>query len=459
MKTTITLICSVIVQIAASSYGADLVFFGNLHSHTSYSDGSGTPKQAYTYARDKAKLDFLAVTEHNHKLAESSAGDRKDGKLIATNPSLYTGPQSSAVIPAARTSTSSTFVALYGQELSSISSGNHVNIFDVDEVISESDVPNGRFDRLLDWLATRPDSTGQKPVVQFNHADLFDNYAKEYGADDFGSQTNWIAKMGEYVSLFEMLNGPAMTKTAGNRAAEVMDDEFDHYLLLGFRFAPTGDQDNHYKTWGTATDARTAIITDELTKPKLLAAMRARHAYATEDKNLKLIFKVNGRLCGDVITAPTVGDELQISYTIDDANEPDASYRFQVFSGSVGGTAVNEINAVSASGNNSAPREIQDVRYSGSSQFVYFKITQANEDGPADRSWTAPVWFTSTGSSSVIAATLGAANESDYVASKRSSIYHVSAECRSAKMIKPENLVTGAQAKEGRTIHNSCPVQ
>ena len=25
------------------------VYFGNLHSHTSFSDGSGTPQEAYTY--------------------------------------------------------------------------------------------------------------------------------------------------------------------------------------------------------------------------------------------------------------------------------------------------------------------------------------------------------------------------------------------------------------------------
>ena len=41
------------------------VFFGNLHSHTSYSDGSGTPEEAYAHARDVAHLDFLAITEHN----------------------------------------------------------------------------------------------------------------------------------------------------------------------------------------------------------------------------------------------------------------------------------------------------------------------------------------------------------------------------------------------------------
>ena len=34
------------------------VFFGNLHSHTSYSDGSGTPDDAFRHARNTAGLDF-----------------------------------------------------------------------------------------------------------------------------------------------------------------------------------------------------------------------------------------------------------------------------------------------------------------------------------------------------------------------------------------------------------------
>lgn len=43
-------------------YGDELkVFFGNLHSHTSYSDGSGTPEEAYSQARDVAHMVFLRL--------------------------------------------------------------------------------------------------------------------------------------------------------------------------------------------------------------------------------------------------------------------------------------------------------------------------------------------------------------------------------------------------------------
>jgi hypothetical protein len=88
----ITLVMSPALPVAQ----ADLtVFFGNLHSHTSLSDGSGTPAEAYEHARDTAGLDFLALTEHNH----AQAGD------IAGNPMLYTGPGSLSLIPTANSFT------------------------------------------------------------------------------------------------------------------------------------------------------------------------------------------------------------------------------------------------------------------------------------------------------------------------------------------------------------------
>ncbi len=42
-------------------------------------------------------------------------------------------------------------------EFSTISSGNHANVFDVGEVIQ---VPNGEFDKLIDWLETHTDFGG-----------------------------------------------------------------------------------------------------------------------------------------------------------------------------------------------------------------------------------------------------------------------------------------------------------
>jgi hypothetical protein len=96
MKITyLSIFCFCTIFLAATLSGGlasiqqEKVLFGNLHSHTSFSDGSGMPREAYLRARDIAQLDFLALTEHNHAEAIGS-----DGVGIGTNPALYKGPGS-----------------------------------------------------------------------------------------------------------------------------------------------------------------------------------------------------------------------------------------------------------------------------------------------------------------------------------------------------------------------------
>src|SRR5262245_42168164 len=115
------------------------LYFGNLHSHSSYSDGTGTPAEAYQYAHSTGGLDFLALTEHNHAQAEQGASpDRQDGLLIGKDHTLY-----DKVIQAAdQANVDGSFVALYGQEFSSISKGNHLNAFMARKVIT---TPNGNY--------------------------------------------------------------------------------------------------------------------------------------------------------------------------------------------------------------------------------------------------------------------------------------------------------------------------
>jgi hypothetical protein len=434
------------------------IYYGNLHSHTSYSDGSGKPDDAYHHARFVAGLDFLAITEHNHAAAEQGASqDRRDGILIANQHSLYTGPDPASLIPAANRHTENgKFIALYGQEFSSISAGNHVNVFDVPEVI---DAPNGKFDALLQWIKAPAhfDTTGATAILQFNHPKLCKDLTVIYGTDDFGSRQNWIQQMGEHTCLIEVLNGPAMAKGPGNRPDEVDEDEYIKYLGLGFRVAPTGDQDNHYFTWGSSTDARTAILAKELTKPALLDAIRARHVYATEDKNLHVLATVNGHIIGDQVAAPAIGAGVEIKVWLHDDDEPDANYVIDVFAGTVGSGNPAELAASVTATQAAAPTSIPGVSYSGGLEFFFLRITQEDEDGHKDRAWTAPVWLdpgTGGGVTPLLVDEFAAC-----VASKNSKVYHVSGDCEDAKHILPQNLVRGKDATTGRTVHQGCPRQ
>ena len=436
----------------------DQVFFGNLHSHTSYSDGSGKPAAAYKHARDVAHVDFLAITEHNHAQAEQGATpDRQDGILIAKNHDLYSGSSSSSLISAAHAANKDgSFVAIYGQEFSSISSGNHVNVFEIPDVIT---VPNGAFDQLVSMLETVRDSRNKQPILQFNHPGLNDkNPAKDYGEDDFASPVEWVDKVGKFARTIAILNGPHDVKTAGNRPPSSLESQYLHYLQLGFHVAPVADQDNHYQTWGDATVARTGVIAPALTKADILDAIDQRHVYATEDKNLRIVFKVGDHLMGDEIPAPAVGSTLPITFSIKDDDEPNAGYSIEIFLGVIGSGPAVVVDKLEVEGD-MPTGQIDSVKYEGGQQYVFFKVAQVNEDGVKDHAWTAPVWFVpgTPSPTPVPALTVQACPAGDHlVASKKRSIYHCSS-CRDAQSISDANLVQGEDAVRGRTLHEGCP--
>jgi trimeric autotransporter adhesin len=359
------------------------VFFGNLHSHTSYSDGSLTPEDAYRHARDTAGLDFLAVTEHNHL-----------GR-IANEPLLYSGTGSVTLISTAnRFNVDSQFVALYGQEFSSISSGNHANVLEVQELIPASEVPNGSWNVLLDdWLPSHLDSQGQPAIVLLNHpATASSPNAREYGRDDFPTAEAWRTALDARASLINIVNGPSHDSPQPGTPSEA---EFRRYLNLGFHLAPTADQDNHRVNWGSAADTRTGVLAPALTKADILEALRNGRVYATQDRNLRIVSRVQGELMGSRITGaavPSLGTAVPIEVELDDDDEPFAIYSIQAFSDTIGGEEAQEVGLPDTlTGNGTASLE---VPYVGGAQYIYLRITQTDDDDETlDLAWTAPVWL------------------------------------------------------------------
>lgn len=386
---------SVVVLVALIVPGAcrsqEVVYFGNLHSHTSYSDGSLTPEEAYTHARDVAGLDFLAITEHNH------CWQGNCGSKIAGNNALYNGSGTTSLISTAgRFTVDGQFVAIYGQEFSSIGSGNHANVFEVGDVINTSAVPNGEWDDLLQvWLPAHPDASNQPALMLLNHpAAPSSRVDEEYGRDDIQPLTDWRAALDAHAQLINIINGPSHDNTVPGVPSE---SEFHRYLDLGFHLAPTADQDNHRTNWGSAADTRTGVIATELTKAAIMNALKARNVYATEDRNLRVIARVNGALMGTRFggnAVPAAGSQLNIQISISDDDEPLIGYRIEVFTDAIGGAErADVVRIVNQQGDGNV--NITGVTYPGGDWYLFFKIIQLHDDVEPgdDRVWTAPVWF------------------------------------------------------------------
>ena len=141
-----------------------------------------------------------------------------------------------------------------------------MNVLDAPQVI---DAPNGDFRTLLlDWLPANLDTLGQEPLLLLNHPATSNSpSSREYGIDDFdGDADRWRAALDPRAHLINLMNGPSHTAGTGLRPGRPSESEFRRYLDLGLHVAPTADQDNHKKNWGTATEARTGVVADQLTK-------------------------------------------------------------------------------------------------------------------------------------------------------------------------------------------------
>ena len=129
------------------------IYFGDLHSHTGYSDGAGTPPDAFTMARASG-LDFYAVTEHGFMLDASEW----QNLLSQANAATVDGQ----------------FVALPGFEYTHAK--GHINVFGSDTYIHRDDPAYDTLAEFYAWLVAHPTAIGQ-----FNHPSKVNNF----NFDDF----------------------------------------------------------------------------------------------------------------------------------------------------------------------------------------------------------------------------------------------------------------------------------
>lgn len=389
------------------------VYFGNLHTHTSFSDGILNPREAYRMSAGNG-LDFQAITEHNHSAA---GGDDK----IWLTPERYDELKATAK----EFSVPGKFAALYGQEFSTISKGNHINVFNAASVIN---VPNGDFKQLYEkWLPAHPEVA----FIQFNHpnylqdlglapdpspparaaaaeelrhqqsemaeeAQLFpqerggNSLFNDYGYDDYKKNFGALAKAASpYLRTIEILNGPGtMPKPIGKAEAQ-HEQDYLAYLNEGFKLAPSADQDNHFAHWGSLHTGRTGVLATELTPAGIYEAIRARRVFASEDTNLELVMQANGHYMGSQLPPAA---EVNLAIEIKDPDEPQVSYMVQVFADQPSKEMARPIaqQQLAAAGTLS----INWKPLPGSENYAFVKVIQFNANGSQDEVWTAPVWIT-----------------------------------------------------------------
>ncbi|NLD46277.1 MAG: hypothetical protein GX660_03635, partial [Clostridiaceae bacterium] len=142
-------------------------YYGLLHSQTGFTDGSGTPEDAYRYARDEAKLDYFAVTDHSN-LFDNEFDWKKSEKWAKTK----------AI--ANSYNVNNKFVALAGFEMSWYNGNGHINTINTDWFVSSND-PNMDLRNYYKLIAADKASITQwnHPGTYYGHFQNFAYYSPE----------------------------------------------------------------------------------------------------------------------------------------------------------------------------------------------------------------------------------------------------------------------------------------
>jgi hypothetical protein len=228
------------------------LYFGDLHSHSAYSDGQGAPADAFSTARANG-LDFFALTDHSSQLANAEWQDVLDQANAETVDGV--------------------FVGLRGFEFTHPK--GHINIYGTDDYVWEGDPAYDTLGEFYLWLAAQSTAVGQ-----FNHPIKAAGY--DWNFDDFAYDAAADGKM----QLRETFVYPP-----------------EQYLLSldqGWHVGALYNSDTHRADWGRWR--RAGVVAQSLTRDAILEALRARRTFSASDRSFSVVMQANGSWMGSVIS-------------------------------------------------------------------------------------------------------------------------------------------------------------
>lgn len=351
-------------------------YFGQLHSHTQYSDGAGSLDSALAYVKalpDNANVDFVAFTDHSNYFDKSGAAN-PEGALydmsLASAASQNLWNEYKNAVATFNADNAGSMVAIAGFEMTWSGGPGHINTFNTPGIVSRNNTTLNNKTKdagLQAYYKLLSQAEGANSISQFNHpGTTFGNFI------DFGY---WDAVVDTRMYMVEVGNGEGQIGAGGYYPS------YEQYIMAldkGWHVAPTNNQDNHKGKWGNANDARDVILTDDFTEDGIYAALRARRMYATEDKNLELDYTVNGNMMGSIIDVPEKLN-FEISFNDPDRTDSIAKVELVVNSGKVAYTWDSAADLAKGS-----------VSVELAPEYTYYFVRVTEGDG--DLAVTAPVW-------------------------------------------------------------------
>ena len=352
-------------------------YFGQLHSHTQYSDGAGSLESALDYVKNLpeiANVDFVAFTDHSNYFDSKNNPNVEaalyDTSLVNDSDSSHSWATYKNTVAAFNAANAGKKVAIAGFEMTWSGGPGHINTFNTPGIVSRNNTTLNNKTKdagLQAYYKLLSQTEGVDSISQFNHpGTTFGNFI------DFGY---WDAVVDTRMYMVEVGNGEGQIGAGGYYPS------YEQYIMAldkGWHVAPTNNQDNHKGRWGNANDARDVILTDDFSESGIYAALRARRMYATEDKNLDLDYTVNGNMMGSIIDVPEKLN-FEISFNDPDRTDSIAKVELVVNSGKVAYTWDSAADLAKGS-----------VSVELAPEYTYYFVRVTEGDG--DLAVTAPVW-------------------------------------------------------------------
>jgi len=359
------LVAAVLHRPASAQYH---IFWGDVHGHTSHSDGKGSLDDYFTYARDVAKLDFVIVTDHDFgngkptwwmpkeswMLTQSKADEYTvGGKFVAiagyewtSQPKYWTeveqGTQSERLFPGRP--------KYY----------NHKNVY---------------FPGRIDYIFCAKDPAYMSPNLLAEavrrHGGLVHNNHPSSQPD---GKDQWDYEPVHYSVIANTeLYGDTMHYQGKTHH---MEQAVRDFLNRGGKTGFVRGTDTHEGK----PAARTAVLAGELTRDAIFDALRHRRNYAVSNARIVLGFKIDGHDMGEEIETagkPKIQVEIQGTHAINEV----AIVR--------DGNVLHLLNP----GTKRAKFAYVDRSFRENS-YYYLRVTQEDKDehGNMSRAWSSPIW-------------------------------------------------------------------
>lgn len=232
--------------------GGMRAYWGLFSGRSTFGNGDGPPALAYARARANG-LHFLALTDASADLVDLEWLETGEQALSATAPGQ--------------------FVAWRGQTWSQPEAGS-LTVVGGETLLSPENPAGQSLAALYGWLA------GQ---------------AEAFAQFEQGGDFPFEPAVAGRINLFEV----------GYGVEPYLKFELPwlRALAVGWRAGPAIAAGGGGVQWGADTPHRSGVVAPDLAPAELLAAVRARRVFATEDGNLALAFRANGAWMGDSLPA------------------------------------------------------------------------------------------------------------------------------------------------------------